>query len=104
IENTGRVSGHAAAWGQCHTGFQDVCRTPPRSNADYAYFLTGEVETAEGPLVPVGQITFDTDHPSLTLDYHATKRHLEITGLAAADVMVGEDAYGIWMAGGLRPN
>lgn len=103
IASTGRVTGHAAAWGQCHTGFPGECRQPPRSPADYAYFLTGEIETAEGVLVPVGQITFDTDHPGLTLDYHATKRHLEITGLAAADVNVGEDAYGIWMAGALRP-
>jgi hypothetical protein len=103
ITSTGRVTGHAAAWGQCHTGFPGECRTPPRSVADYAYFLTGEIETAEGELVPVGQITFDTDHPGLTLDYHATKRHLEITGLAAADVNVGEDNYGVWMAGALRP-
>jgi hypothetical protein len=103
VTEHGQVSGHACAWGQCHTGYQGECRTPPHSQTGYAYFLTGEVLTSEGIYVPCGQITLDTTHPDLDLTMAAAKRHMEVTGLAAADVNVGEDAYGLWMAGAVRP-
>ncbi|HZX41271.1 MAG TPA: hypothetical protein VFE93_05480, partial [Myxococcaceae bacterium] len=55
VTDEGRVFGHLAEWGVCHVGFDGVCVDPPKSNTDYAYFLTGEVDTDAGP-IPVGNI------------------------------------------------
>lgn len=99
-----RIFGHIATWGTCHLGMQGVCTTAPRSNTDYAWFRLGAVETTGG-LVPVGQITMDTGHtenPRATAA--AAVAHYDNTGFAVADVAAGEDAYGIWFAGRLRPN
>lgn len=100
----GQIYGHAAAWGQCHTGRQDSCLMAPRSAADYAYFATGVVECKDGSQIPVGQITMGTGHAALGLDASDASRHYDHTGAAVADVSAGEDAYGIWIAGALRPD
>lgn len=100
----GQIYGHAAAWGQCHTGRQDSCLMAPRSAADYAYFATGVVECKDGSQIPVGQITMGTGHAALGLDASDASRHYDHTGAAVADVAAGEDAHGIWIAGALRPD
>lgn len=106
ITPEGRVFGHLAAWGTCHTGFPNQCVTPPRSETNYAMFHTGEVETAEGTRVPVGRLTMTTGHaptkgPQASL--HAASAHYDNTGAAVADVHAGEDEHGIWLAGAMRP-
>lgn len=103
VDDSGRVSGHLAVWGQCHIGFSDSCVTPPRSAARYAHFLTGELVCADGSRVAVGQITMDTGHAPLAAGARSAAAHYDDTGLAVADVAVGEDRYGIWLAGALRP-
>lgn len=106
ITDEGRVFGHLAAWGSCHTGDpmgNGQCITPPSSPSNYSYFLTGALITAEGSEVRVGQITMDTLHAGRTLTAAATMAHYEQTGLAMADITVGEDGYGIWFSGALRP-
>lgn len=95
----GRVFGHIAAWGTCHTAFPGQCIEPPRSRSGYAYFHTGAVLTAEGTEVAVGRITIDTLHADKTLSATATLAHYENTGRAAAYVVAGEDEFGIWVAG-----
>lgn len=99
----GRVFGHLALWDTCHIGFQDQCVTPPRSTKDYAYFLTGEIETLEGSPVRVGHITYNTGHAGATMGYSETAAHYDHTGAVAADVTAGEDEFGIWVAGSMRP-
>jgi hypothetical protein len=99
----GRVFGHIAAWGTCHIGFGDTCVTPPRSRTDYAYFLTGARLLADGTEVPVGNLTSFTGHAPLTASMGSTIEHYDNTGHAWADVTCGEDAYGIWVAGAVRP-
>jgi hypothetical protein len=101
IEDDGRVFGHLALWGTCHVGMGDVCVTPPRSAAGYAYFSTGAVLTDAGR-VPVGQITMNTGHAGLSDDARAAAFHYDHTGSAVADVAVGEDEHGIWFAGAMR--
>lgn len=95
---TGRCYGHLATWGTCHLSFAGNCVEPPRSNTNYAYFHTGEVQTDKGPLA-VGVITMDTLHASTELDAKSAARHYEDTGAIAAMVRCGEDDYGIWFSG-----
>lgn len=103
VADDGRISGHLAIWGTCHTAFQDTCVTPPPSASGYAHFLTGEVVCADGSRVAVGQITMGTGHAALDLPGPAAAAHYDDTGTAVADVVVGEDPHGIWVAGALRP-
>jgi hypothetical protein len=98
-----RIYGHIATWGVCHIGIQNVCTTAPHSATQYAYFRTGVVETDEGR-VPVGQITMGTGHATQKATANAAAAHYDNTGSVVADVAAGEDSYGIWFAGVLRPN
>lgn len=98
----GRVYGHAALWGTCHIGQEGVCVTPPHEEA-HPYFMTGNVWTEDGASVGVGQITVGTGHAPLSYGYRAAADHYDNTGAAVADVAVGNDAHGIWVAGSIRP-
>lgn len=102
----GQVYGHLATWGTCHIGMSHQgCVTAPKSRSGYAYFRTGEIITAEGAEIPVGHITLDTTHATTSgLSAAGAQRHYEVTGHVVADVACGEDAFGIWVAGALRPN
>lgn len=102
VDDDGRVYGHIAVWGTCHVGIQGACVTPPPSFSDYGHFMLGGRRTAEGTEVAVGTLTLDTTHASLRLSEEQTRRHYEVTGLAAADVAAGEDRWGIWLAGAIR--
>lgn len=100
----GRVYGHLATWNSCHIGAgQDGCVNPPQSATGYAYFHTGSLVTSDGDEIAVGRITLNTLHAARGLNPTATIAHYENTGAAVADVRAGEDAYGIWVAGALRP-
>lgn len=103
ITADGRVYGHLAVWGTCHTGYPGQCISPPSSPSSYSYFLTGAVLTAEGTEVPVGQITLDTTHARPSASAAQAIEHYEHTGYAVADITVGEDAHGVWFSGALRP-
>lgn len=98
----GRVYGHAALWGTCHIGQAGVCVTPPQEES-HPYFMTGNVWTEDGASVQVGQITVGTGHAPLSYGYRAASDHYDNTGAAVADVAVGNDAHGIWVAGSIRP-
>jgi len=100
---TGRVYGHAAAWGVCHIGIPGACTTAPKSATNYAYFLTGAFH-GDNSDIAVGQITMDTGHAPLNASSSAAAAHYDNTGRVVADVTVGEDQYGIWVAGALRPD
>lgn len=102
ITDDGRVFGHIAAWHVDHIGMSSGTR-PPRSRSNYAYFHTGVVRTDSGDDVPVGQLTLAGGHAGLEADAAAAVRHYDDTASAFADVHAGEDAYGIWVAGSLRP-
>lgn len=103
VTDDGRVYGHAAQWGACHIGFMDVCTQPPRED-DFPYFMTGELVTDNGKRVTVGQITVTANHADLYAGAGPAKEHYENTGNAIADVSVGADRVGIWVAGAIRPN
>lgn len=102
VGDDGRVYGHIAAWHVDHIGMSFGTR-PPRSRSNYAYFHTGVLRTEEGTDVPVGQLTLAGGHASLEMSAQEAVRHYDDTASAIADVHAGEDAYGIWIAGALRP-
>lgn len=105
IDDDGRIYGHAAEWGSCHIAFPNECITPPHSKTGYAYFRLGEVACDGGAVrVPAGKITFDTGHASHKLGRAEATRHYDDTGTVAADVAAGEDEFGIWFAGAVRPD
>lgn len=103
VEDDGRVYGHIAAWGTCHIGQIGKCVEPPTSPSNYAYFRTGALRTAEGTSVAVGHLTMGTGHAGPRDSANAAAEHYDNTGTVFADVAAGEDAYGIWVAGSLRP-
>lgn len=102
VTDAGRVYGHAAEWETCHVGFPDICVTPPEEEY-HPYFMTGEVVCSNGQPVAVGQITVGTGHAPLSYGASRAAEHYDDTGAAVADVVVGNDAHGIWVAGAIRP-
>jgi hypothetical protein len=102
VDDDGRVFGHIAAWHVDHIGMTAGTK-PPRSRSKYAYFHTGVVRTENGTDVPVGQLTLAGGHAGLEASASEAVRHYDDTASAIADVHAGEDAYGIWVAGSVRP-
>lgn len=104
VDDDGRIYGHLAVWGQCHIGYADRCIEPPSSAANYAHFLTGEILCDDGSRFPVGQITMNGPHAPHQANAQQAAAHYDNTCLAVADVTAGEDDYGIWVSGALRPD
>jgi hypothetical protein len=104
IDADGRIFGHLATWRECHTGYSGQCVRAPRNVTEYAYFRTGAVMCDGDELVNTGPITIDTGHADMGLAAMPAKAHYDDTGSAVADIAVGDDAYGIWYAGAIRPD
>jgi len=102
ITDDGEMYGHLAYWDTCHMNFANTCIMAPHSQNGYGFFLTGEVMTDAGP-VATGPITIATGHAENRLGMRPALSHYDNTGTAVADVTVGEDAFGIWMHGWVRP-
>jgi len=103
VDDSGRVYGHIAAWHVNHIGLPNNTK-PPRSRSNYSYFHTGVCRTDSGRDMPVGQLTLAGGHASLRADAASAAKHYDDTASAVADVHAGEDRYGIWVAGALRPD
>lgn len=99
----GRVYGHLAQWNTCHRGVGNSCLLAPRSIVDYAHFKTGTTMTADGMLRPVGNLTYGGGHADTNMGYIAAAAHYDEAGTTYANVNVGEDAHGIWVAGSMSP-
>ena len=107
ITDDGRVFGHVATWDTCHIADpagDGQCVTAPFSQTDYAYFHTGVVRADDGEDYAVGHITMDTGHAKPNASPSTAMAHYDHTGAVVADVRAGEDSYGIWIAGALRPS
>jgi hypothetical protein len=106
VTKDGRVYGHIAEWGTCHVSHAQngACISPPHSRSGYSRFHYGALLTAEGNEIAVGHLTMDTRHAGGKLTPAATLSHYEDTGTVIADVRAGEDNWGIWVSGALRPN
>jgi hypothetical protein len=103
----GRVYGHLATWQSCHMESKELgqtCVRAPKSHNGYAGFHTGYVTTEEGVDVPTGRLVAGAPHADPIWGLNSTLVHYSHSGWVGADVRVGEDAYGIWVAGALRPD
>jgi hypothetical protein len=115
VTDDGRVFGHVSYWGAEHTGARDPRTgkpiTTPRS-PHYGYFMTGVRQVDSGLEVPVGQLTMGCGHaapsltgPRATAHYRPAAAHYDggYGAVQVADVCAGEDDFGIWVAGAIRP-
>jgi hypothetical protein len=101
IDPSGRVFGHVAEWKKCHLGIGDRCVIAPKSRTNYRYFRLGPVLCADGTLVDCGKITLGAGHANEQWGVIPSREHYDNSALCAAVVNVGEDQYGIWVAGAL---
>jgi hypothetical protein len=105
-EDSGQVYGHLALWNSCHRGLMSgaftECVKAPKSNTNYSQFHLGTMQTAEGEQVPIGKITFDTDHAPLTADFAAATKFYDNTGKVGAFVRAKDGVHGIWLSGVVR--
>lgn len=104
ITDDGRVFGHLAEWRKCHVGIGDQCVVAPHSRTDYAMFRLGPVACDDGSQIKVGKITLGTGHAHPQWGIVPSRNHYDNSGWAAAVVNVGEDKFGIWVAGALTAN
>ena len=106
VEADGRVHGHLAPWEGCHAGLvngaESSCVRPPRSVTDYKMFHLGQLETAEGSMVPVGKIVLGTGHADLRDGLAAATAHYDQTGKVGAFVRARNGRHGIYLAGAAR--
>lgn len=109
VKDDGQVFGHIAEFGTYHIGMAGKVPVP-HSKSNYAYFQTGVVAAASGKQYNVGQLTLTGGHAPLAdsngqpVNAAAAVKHYDDTNSAVADVTAGEDRYGIWVAGALRPD
>lgn len=101
-KESGRIFGHLAQWGVCHIGVSGSCVKPPHSRSNYANFLKGVVDTTAGEQ-PVGCFTYGIGHADPRLRAAAATAHYDRPDAVVAYVNVGEDSFGIWYSGVLRP-
>jgi hypothetical protein len=106
FQKDGKVYGHIALWGSCHTGFLNgavaECVQPPPSKTDYQHFHLGVIETQEGQDVRVGKITYATGHAPLSASAKVAADHYDHTGSVGAFVRARNGSLGIWVSGSVR--
>jgi hypothetical protein len=102
---TGQVWGYLAQFGVPHAGILDREVLAPRlgPNGYRTFTSQGVVYTAEGEEVPTGILTFGGGHANENLGVIPALAHYDNAGTAYADVTVGEDEFGVWFAGAMRP-
>lgn len=96
----GRYVGHGAQWGTCHMALSG-CVTPPETKTGYAVARWKEIDGVAG--VPIYKHPDGDIHAPGHLTLEETRawydEHCSLEGLAE----VGDDTFGIWMAGDANP-
>lgn len=105
VTDAGRVYGLLAPKNVNHRSFPGKNVQVPSKNVDYSLFMGGETVVAGGGRVVTGVITMDCGHASI--DYgmgsHESMEHYDNTCSVVANVRVGENAQGTWVAGSVVP-
>lgn len=99
VTDDGRVFGHVAAKGVCHTGFAGQCVTVPSSPSGYAYFHTRNAPMTDGADLPVGVLTVGGGHADVRSKWRPALAHYDESGTAVAMVRAHEDDHGIQVTG-----
>ncbi len=91
--------GHVALFDSCYMrqGGGSGCIKPPKGN-DYSRFLTHGARLENGEVLPVGLITFGEGHFAGG-SLKASMANYANMATGAAKVNVGEDEWGVWVAG-----
>lgn len=103
VEDNGHAHGYLALWESSHLSMAGDVK-PPRSGSDYKYFRTGQVKTDDGTMVSTGSFTLVGGHAPIHLSATDAIKHYDDTSSAVVDVVVGENEFGIWASGSLRPD
>lgn len=103
VDGLCRVQGYLCGWDSEHLGVAGIRLYPPRTGSDYPYFATGSVLCADGSMAPTGRLTYGGSHAEAEVDWQAAVAHYDNTCSAWADVAIGEDDLGVWVAGYVRP-
>lgn len=106
VTDDGRVFGHVASWDSCHLGNPagpNICTRPEPSMTNYSLFNLGEIVCEDGSTVAVGTLTLDAGHAPPRRDPRQVRSHYDNTGYGVADVRAGDDLFGPWVAGAVRP-
>jgi hypothetical protein len=104
---TGQVWGYVAQWDVPHAGILNREVYAPRLGPDgYRTFTSqGSTMTEEGEEVPTGVLSFGGGHDNdMSHGVVPALAHYDSTSTAYADVTVGEDDFGVWFAGAMRPH
>lgn len=104
VTDEGQVFGHIAAFGTCHVGISGDCVTPERvldPTGTYADFRLSRPWGDARP--PTGVLSYGGGHAARGVDARTAMAHYDNTCTAWADVVMGHDEHGIWVAGAVRP-
>lgn len=108
VDRDGRVRGHLCGWDTDHMSFPGRRIRPPRSRSDYSYFHVGAatVVSEDGAEIdiPVGRLVMGSGHAGTSLSAQDTAEFYDTTSTVAAVCCVGEDAFGVYVAGALMPD
>ena len=106
IDRDGRVHGHLALWDACHTGFMNgplsECVKAKPSRTGYREFHLGQMETAEGDMIPVGKLVYGGSHASLLAGLQEARQHYDRTSSVSAFVRAKDGKHGIYLTGAAR--
>lgn len=106
VTNDGRVYGYVAPAGVRHRSFPGREQYVPLGNVDYSRFMSGETIVDDGGRVTTGRITMNCGHATTrrTLTAAQAADHYDNSCSIVANVRVGENSNGVWVAGALLPD
>ena len=98
-----QVFGHLCLWNQPHVSITGKKVYPPRDDDLSKFYTGGTVLCADGSAVRVGRLFLGGEHADVSLSAQQALDAYAATCTAWADVRVGKDEHGIWVAGVTRP-
>ncbi len=104
VTDRGRVYGYLAPDNVAHRSYSDTDVYVPR-NVDYSAYLGAETIVAGGGRVVTGPITMGCGHAGThrSIGAEAAMEHYDNTCSVVANISVGENRHGVWVAGALVP-
>lgn len=106
VTDEGRVYGYLAPANVRHRSFGHKAVYTPLGKVDYSRFMGGETIVADGGRVTTGVITMNCGHATTehNLTTTAAMEHYDNSCSLVANVRVGENRNGVWVAGALLPD
>jgi hypothetical protein len=105
--NWRHFAGHLADWNTPHIGIGNGNVYAPHSPSDYAYYMTKPFDVAMADGVkntPVGVLTLGGGHADINLGWRLAAEHYDNPLTGRVDLRVGEDEFGPWVSGVVRPS